>query len=133
MINQITLAWQLSQPPQIVWQYFTEPKLLEQWLGPTDFEPVAGHHFRFVSPYGNDCICEVLEIKPFESLSYSWQKNSAKDDLPYQSTVEWLLVPMETGTTLYLSHYGFRAAENVTPHEAGWSAAVKQLEELITA
>jgi hypothetical protein len=34
---------------------------LEQWLGKTDFQPIAGHKFRFISPYGNDSYCEVLK------------------------------------------------------------------------
>jgi uncharacterized protein YndB with AHSA1/START domain len=107
-----------------------QPELLEQWLGKTDFQPIAGHKFRFFSPYGNDSYCEVLEVKPFTRLSYSWQKNSAKDNKPFHSLIVWTFVPKENGTELQLVHNGFAALEDVLAHENGWNTCFKQLEEL---
>ena len=34
-------------PPQAVWEYLTNTQLMEQWLMPNDFKPVAGHEFTF--------------------------------------------------------------------------------------
>src|SRR6478736_5584925 len=106
-----------NQSPQEVWECLTRPELLEQWLGKTDFQPIAGHKFRFISPYGNDSYCEVLEVKPFTRLSYSWQKNSAKDNKSFHSIIVWTLVPKESGTELHLVHSGFTAPEDYTGHQ----------------
>lgn len=126
-IDQICL---LNQSPKVVWEYLTKPEHLELWLGKTDFQAIVGHKFRFVSPYGNDSYCEVLEVTPFTRLSFSWQKKSAKDQRPFDSKVEWTLVPIENGTELHLVHNGFTAWEDVVGHNDGWKICLKQLDEL---
>ena len=131
MQKEIKHIMHLNQTPQEVWEYLTKPELIEQWLGETDFKPIVGHKFRFISPYGNDSICEVLEVIPFTKLSYSWQKNSAIDNKPFTSKVEWTLIPKENGTELQLVHTGFTTMEDIVAHEAGWKTCLKQLEEQI--
>jgi len=131
MKKEIKRTWHFNQSPQEVWKYLTKPELIEQWLGKTDFQPIVGHKFRFISPYGNDSYCEVLEVKPFTKLSYSWQKNSAKDNKPFNSKVMWTLVPKENGTELQLVHNGFTALEDFVAHENGWDTCLKQFEELL--
>jgi uncharacterized protein YndB with AHSA1/START domain len=131
MEREIRQRWQFNQPPQMVWEWLTKPELIAQWLGENDFQPVVGHQFRFSSPYGNDSICEVLEVKPFTRLSYSWQKNSAKDSLPFHSKIEWTLHPTESGTELQLVHGGFRALEDIEPHVKGWNYCHNELESLL--
>lgn len=118
-------------PPEEVWNCLTKPELLEQWLGPTDFQPIKGHKFRFVSPYGNDSFCEVLEVKPYTKLSYTWQKKSLKTSTPFTSKIEWTLLPKENGTELQLLHNGFIALEDFTGHETGWNTCLKKFEELL--
>ena len=131
MQKDIHQTWFFHQPPSEDWEYLTKSELIEQWLGQTDFQPIVGHKFRFTSPYGNHSYCEVLEIRPFVKLSYSWQKNSAKDGLPFHSKIEWTLIPTENGTELQLVHDGFRALEDIVPHENGWNYCHKQIEELL--
>jgi uncharacterized protein YndB with AHSA1/START domain len=131
MQKVIKNTWHFKQSPQEVWEYLTKPELIEQWLGKTDFQPIVGHKFRFISPYGNHSYCEVLEVNPFTKLSYSWQKNSAKDNKPFNSTVEWTLVPTQKGTELQLVHYNFTAVEDFVAHENGWNACLKQFDELL--
>lgn len=131
MQNDIRQTWFFHHPPQEVWEYLTQPELLEQWLGKTDFQPVVGYKFRFVSPYGNDSHCEVLEVKPFTRLSYSWQKRSAKDNKAFDSKIVWTLVPRANGTELTLVHNGFTTVEDVVGHENGWKECVRKFDELI--
>ena len=131
MENEIRQSRHFNQPPQEVWDYLTKPELIEQWLGKTDFKQVAGYKFRFISPYGNDSYCEVLEVKPFTRLSYSWQKNSAKDHKLFNSTVVWTLIPKENGTELQLVHNGFSAIEDVIAHTNGWNICLKKIEEIV--
>lgn len=72
MQKEIKHTWYFNQSPQEVWEYLTNSELLEQWLMPNDFQPIVGHKFRFTNPNGTFVHCEVLEIKPFTNLSYSW-------------------------------------------------------------
>ncbi|HLY70303.1 MAG TPA: SRPBCC domain-containing protein [Puia sp.] len=131
MQQAIKQTWFFHHLPQEVWEYLTKPELIEQWLGKTDFQPLAGHKFRFISSYGNDSHCEVLEVKPFTKLTYSWQKNSAKNGKPFHSIVAWTLVPKEKGTELQLEHHGFTALEDIAPHENGWNTCLIQFEKLL--
>ncbi len=131
MQEEIKQICQFSQSPQLVWEYLTKPELLERWLGKTDFQPVVGHKFRFVSPYGNDSFCEVLEVNPFSKLSFSWQKKSLKDNLAFNSKVVRTLIPKENGTELQLVHNGFTALEDFVGHDKGWDTCFKLLGELI--
>src|SRR5215469_1341977 len=101
----------LDQSPQEVWECLTQCELLEQWLGKTDFQPVPGHKFRFISPNGNDAHCEVLEVQPLVKLSYTWQKRSLEDNRSFTSKVMWTLAPKENGTELQLVHKDFIALE----------------------
>jgi len=132
MQNEVKQTWFFKHSPQDVWEYLTRPDLLEKWLGKTDFQPIQGHKFRFTSPNGNDSYCEVLEVKPHTRLSYSWQKNSAKDKKPFNSTVAWNLVAKENGTELQLMHSGFTSLEDLAGHENGWKTCLRQFEELLS-
>lgn len=131
MQKEIKQTRSFRQSPEEVWAWLTKPDLIEQWLGKTDFVPRVGHKFQFTSPYGNHSYCEVLEVKPFTRLSYSWQKISAKDQNPFQSRVLWTLIPKEIGTELILVHDGFEALEDFTAHEKGWTMCLMQMEKLI--
>ena len=130
MEKAIRLTRRFSQSPEEVWEFLTKPELIEQWLGKTDFQPVVGHKFQFTSSYGNHSYCEVLEVKPFTRLTYSWQKNSSKDNKPFHSKVMWTLVPDEKGTELQLVHDGFTAMEDVNAHENGWNICLEQMTKL---
>jgi uncharacterized protein YndB with AHSA1/START domain len=133
MQRDIHQTWFFQQPPGEVWEYLTKPELIEQWLGQTDFQPIVGHKFRLTSPYGNHSYCEVLEIKPFVKLSYSWQKNSASDKKPFHSKVTWTLVPKDNGTELQLLHDGFVALEDTTAHNEGWNICLNKMIEHINS
>ena len=132
MQSEVKQTRYLSQSPKEVWEYLTNPGILEQWLGKTDFQPVAGHHFRFISSYGNDSYCEVLEVKPYVRLSYSWRKNSSKDNKPFDSTVVWTLIPGENGTELQLVHSGFNEFEDAVAHDDGWNTCLRLYYQLLT-
>ncbi len=131
MQEEIKQARHFNQSPQEVWEYLTKPELLEQWLGKTDFQPIAGHKFRFISPYGNDSFCEVLEVKPYTKLSYSWQKKSSEDNQPFNSKIVWTLVPKENGTELQLVHNGFTSTEDYAAHNDGWNVCLKLFGDLL--
>jgi uncharacterized protein YndB with AHSA1/START domain len=131
MKNELHKELFLSQSPQEVWDYLTKPGLIKEWLGETDMQPIEGFKFRFISPYGNHSYCEVLEVKPFTKLVYSWQKNSATDNQPFTSIVTWTLIPKANGTELQLTHSGFNTQEDIDAHSNGWSVCLTQFKNLI--
>jgi len=130
MRKKILQKWFFQQPPVEVWKYLTKPELIEQWLTKTDFQPIVGHKFSFADKTGKIISCKVLEVKPFTTLSYSWQYHSAIGHKLLDSKVIWTLVPKEQGTELQLVHNGFTAPEDLTAHTNGWNTCIKRFENL---
>ena len=137
MEKEIKHTWFFDQSPQAVWEYLTKPELLEQWLMKTDFQPIVGHKFHFIGECNNDdkavAHCEVLEIKPYTHLSYSWQTNSIKDNKPYTSKVVWTLTPKDNGTEMQLVHNGFTVLEDIIAHNDGWTRIGNKIAEFLNA
>ena len=105
----------------------------------SDFQPIVGHKFRFIGgcDHSDDdkaaAYCEVLEVKPFSSLSYSWQANSVNTNTPFNSTVVWTLIPKENGTALQLVHCGFIVIEDYQAHNDGWTRIGNKMVEFLNA
>src|SRR4029079_16415856 len=116
----------------------TKPELMEQWLMKTNFKPIEGYKFQITfspkpdSKYQGTVYWEVLEIKPFSKLSYSWN-GTTKDKKNFNSIVVWTLIPIENGTELQIQHNGFTVIEDILNHTAGWKACLKRFEELINS
>jgi len=125
MQKEINHNWHFSQTPEEVWQYLTQPELLEQWLAKMNFQPIVGHKFSIIGRCNEDenvsAWCEVLEVQPYTRLSYSWQTDSLYDNMPFNSKVTWTLIPQKDGTELRLVHNGFTAMEDVIAHDTGWT------------
>ena len=125
-----------SRPPQDVWDYLTKPELIERWLVKNDFLPVVGHKFQLLS---DDVICgdqgvtycEVLEIVPFQKLSYSWKHSKGHIDRTVDSVVVWTLVEKNNGTELQLVHSGFKLLEDHISHNNGWTECLQKISELL--
>lgn len=137
MQKEIKQTWQFNQSPREVWDYLTKPELIEQWLMKTDFQPIAGHKFCFSftpkadSKYEGRVECEVLEIKPFTRLSYSWNGRTLDKSRSFHSVVTWTLVSKGKGTELFLQHDGLEVAEDILNHEGGWKSCLKRFDEQI--
>ena len=137
MQKEIKHTWHFNQSPQEVWEYLTKPELLEQWLMKSDFQPIVGHKFHFIGECNHEdkaaAYCEVLEVKPYTQLSYSWRTNSLKDNKPYNSKVVWTLFPKDNGTDLQLLHNGFTMLEDVIAHNDGWTRIGNKMVEFLNA
>jgi len=137
MQKEIKHAWHFARSPEEVWEYLTKPELIEQWLMKTDFQPKVGHQFQFIhatrneSCYDSISHCEVLEVKPFTKLSYSWKGNTKDGNRTFDSRVVWTLIPKDEGTELQLVHNGFALLEDVFAHDTGWTALGKRFVELV--
>ncbi|HEV8283168.1 MAG TPA: SRPBCC domain-containing protein [Chitinophagaceae bacterium] len=139
MQKEIKQTWFFKQSPQKVWEYLTKPELIEQWLMKNDFKPIVGHKFQFTfvpkneSKYDGIVDCEVLAVKPFVKLSYSWNGNLKDGSRTFNSKVVWTLIPKENGTELQLLHNGFTILEDILNHTNGWVICIKRFEELINS
>jgi uncharacterized protein YndB with AHSA1/START domain len=139
MQKEIKQTWFFQQSPIEVWEYLTKPELIEQWLMKTDFQPIAGHKFRFTFMSKPDSKsegvvhCEVLEVKPFTKLSYSWNGRTQDKSRNFNSTVVWTLVPKDNGTELQLQHNGFELLDDILTHANGWNSCLKRFEEHINS
>src|ERR1700742_225599 len=91
-------------PPRAVWEYLTNPELMELWLMKSNFKPVKGHEFQFrIAPkpalnFDGIVHCTVLDIEPFTKLSYSWKLGPGDGTFNVDSIVRWELREKDNGT-----------------------------------
>ena len=122
----VTVEREVAYPPEKIWRALTQPHLIEEWLMKNDFAPVVGHRFDFSADWGS-VGCEVLEVEPNRTLSYSWGAYGL------ESVVTWTLTPSSTGTHLRMEQTGFRADQQQAYQGAkfGWSRFFTSLEQLL--
>ncbi len=120
-------------PPERLWRALTQPHLIAEWLMKNDFTPVPGHHFHLTGEWGGVLDCEVLAVKPNETLSYTW--NFANDDPAYalESVVVFTLTPTDGGTRLRMEQSGFRPDQKQAFGGAkmGWRDFFEKLDALL--
>src|ERR1700742_4446658 len=89
---------EFASPAEKLWRALTQPHLIEEWLMKNDFKPVVGHSFNLRGEWGGVLDCEVLEIEPNKTLSYTW--NFKHEDAAYNllSVVTFTLTPTGKGT-----------------------------------
>jgi uncharacterized protein YndB with AHSA1/START domain len=91
----------IAYPPEKIWRALTQPHLIEEWLMKNDFNPVAGHSFKFTADWGA-VDGQVQTVEPHKTLSYTWEA------FGLESVVTWTLTPTSTGTHLRMEQAGFR-------------------------
>ena len=134
-MQEVNQTWFFNQQPGEVWEYLTQPELVEQWLMKCDIQPVVGNKFKFYhipkneSRYVGIVDCEVLEVTPVTRLSYSWNASAKDGSGTFNSTVLWTLTEKESGTELQLNHNGFAFMEDYTLHNTGWTKCLTKLTE----
>lgn len=137
MANTIKHDFFFPHPKEVVWEYLTKSELLEQWLMKNDFVPVIGHSFQFrTNPipslnFDGVCHCKVLEIIPFERLSYSWKGGSGAGDFSLDTLVVWRLIPTEKGTNLVLEHSGFGKGEHASFFPGMTDGWIKNVQKIM--
>jgi len=127
----VVVEREVAFPPEKIWRALTQPHLMEEWLMKTDFKPVAGHRFslrRNPKPDVSVVIdCQVLEIEPNQTLSYTWEA------FGLESVVTWTLTPTSTGTLLRMEQSGFRPDQPQAYYgaRAAWRAFFTTLEQVL--
>lgn len=141
MKNEIKNEWTYEQSPNQVWDYLTQADLIASWLMPNNFMPVLGHEFQFtVKPIPSldlDGIfqCKVLEIVPFQKLTYSWKGGSGNGVFTLDTVVEWTLEKQGTGTKLFLKQSGFNETNLsiFTGMTDGWKKQIQKMVDHLNA
>jgi len=131
--KSVVVERDIAHAPEKLWRALTQPHLMEEWLMKNDFKPQVGHHFNLRGEWGGVLDCEVLEIEPPRSLSYSW--NFKHEDPAYDltSVVTFTLTPTPTGTHLRMEQAGFRPDQKQAfgGAHAGWKGFLDKLETLL--
>jgi uncharacterized protein YndB with AHSA1/START domain len=122
----VTVEREVAYPPEKVWRALTQPHLIAEWLMKNDFMPVVGHRFDFSAEWGA-VNCEVLEVEPNRTLSYTWGA------MGLESVVTWTLLPSSTGTNLRMEQTDFQIDQKQAYHgaKAGWPRFFANLEEVL--
>lgn len=112
--------------PEKIWRALTQPHLIEEWLMKSNFKPVVDHRFQFRADWGS-VDCQVREVEPNKSLSYTWAAYGL------ESVVTWTLTPTSTGTRLRMEQSGFKADQQQAYQGAkyGWQKFFVNLEQVL--
>lgn len=124
--RSVTVERDIAYPPEKVWRALTQPHLIAEWLMKNDFMPVIGHRFDFRADWG-EVHCEVLEVEPQKTLSYTW------GGMGLESVVLWTLTPSPRGTNLRMQQTGFKPDQKLAFHgaRAGWPRFLANLEQIL--
>lgn len=131
--RSVVVERDIAHPPEKLWRALTQPHLIEEWLMKNDFAAVVGHRFNLRGDWGGVLDCEVIDVEPNRTLSYSW--NFEHEDLAYnlRSVVTFTLTPTRTGTHLRMEQAGFRPDQKQATGGAkvGWEKFFANLEQLL--
>jgi uncharacterized protein YndB with AHSA1/START domain len=122
----VTVEREFAHAPEKIWRALTQPHLIEAWLMKNDFVPARHHRFKLTADWGA-VECEVLEIEPNRSLSYTWAA------MGLDSVVTWTLTPAGAGTHLKMEQTGFQPGQDAAYNGAkyGWNKFTAALDEVL--
>jgi uncharacterized protein YndB with AHSA1/START domain len=132
-LRAVVVEREFPHPPEKLWRALTQPHLIQEWLMRNDFAPTVGHRFHLTGGWGGVLDCEVLEVKPNETLSYSWNHTHPDPAFALQSVVTFTLIPTATGTRLRMEQAGFRPDQKQAFGGArvGWGQFLGKLDQLL--
>ena len=122
----VTVEREIAYPPAKIWRALTQPHLIEDWLMKNDFKLLVDHRFNLRGDWGA-VDCQVLEVEPERTLSYTWAA------MGLESVVTWTLTPTAKGTHLRVEQAGFRPDQEQAYQGAkyGWQQLFGKLEQLL--
>ena len=122
----VTVEREIAHPPAKIWRALTQPHLIEDWLMKNDFKLLVDHRFNLRADWGA-VECQVLEVEPNKTLSYTWAAYGL------ESVVTWTLTPTSTGTHLRMEQAGFRPDQQQAYGGAkvGWPRFFAGLEQVL--
>jgi uncharacterized protein YndB with AHSA1/START domain len=130
--RSVVVEREIPHPPEKIWRALTQPHLIEEWLMKNDFKPVVDHRFSLRADWGA-VECQVLEVEPNKTLSYTWNATQVDAVNDLKSVVTWTLTPTSTGTHLRMEQSGFRSDQPryYGGAKAGWPQLFANLEQVL--
>jgi uncharacterized protein YndB with AHSA1/START domain len=124
--RSVVVERELAYPAEKIWRALTQPHLIEAWLMKNDFVPVPDHRFSLRADWGS-VECQVLEVDPITTLSYTWAAYGL------DSVVTWTLTPRGSGTHLRMEQAGFGPGQDQAYNgaKAGWKNFLAALEQVV--
>ncbi len=129
--NPIVKEIYIEAPPELVFEYLTDPKKMIRWMGlSAELEPKPGGLYR-LDPNGRDLIRgSYLEVVPYSRIVFTWGFEEPGHAVPPgSSAVEITLEPKEKGTLLRLIHREL-PPELRDRHGYGWTHYLDRLKTL---
>jgi uncharacterized protein YndB with AHSA1/START domain len=132
-LRSVVVEREFPHPPERLWRALTQPHLMEEWLMKNDFKPDVGHHFKLRGEWGGILDCEVLEVEPQKSLSYTWDFKHEDSAYNLTSVVTFTLTKTSSGTHLRMEQAGFRPDQKQAfgGAHAGWKQFLDRLDQLL--
>jgi len=135
---KLTVTRIFQAPCALVYQAWTNPAQLSQWLNPKDAacrsvstDLKVGGHYRITMDCGKGehiASGEYLDIIPNQRLQFTWHW----DHYPMPDSVITLTFEdLGTATRLTLVHAGLPDQEDVTEHSQGWNRLIEKQANLI--
>lgn len=144
--HELVITRIFNAPRSLVWQAWTDPERMTQWLGPKGFtgavekmEPHVGgsYRFRISSPERGDLWMQGVnrEVVPPERLSYTWTWADVHGRPTGPETLVTVTFAEADGgrTRLTLRQAVFDTVVNRDGHREGWSSSFDCLEEYLRA
>ena len=128
MVDDVVAEVVIDADPAEIFAFFTQPQLLESWMGDAAFlDPREGGTFA-LEVGGASVRGRYVEIEAPCRLVISWGFHGSEELPPEASLVEITLTPDTGGTRVRLRHRILPGAQRER-HEAGW---VRYLARLVT-
>src|SRR6476620_8288491 len=124
--SSVIVEREIPHPAEKIGRALTQPHLIEEWLMKNDFKPIVDHKFNLSADRGA-VDCQVLEVEPNKTLSYSWAAKGL------ENVVTWTLAPTSKGTNLRMEQSGFRPDQEpfYLGAKLGWPNFLAKLEHVL--
>lgn len=140
MAHEIRISRRLAATPDEVYEAWTDPKSVSQWMIPipggstnATLDPRVGGRFHIVMMGGGKTYPqdgEYLRLERPRLIEFSWISNATNQQ---RSVVTVELVPFgKRETELTLTHRLLPTEEAAQSHHHGWSAALDHLPEVLS-
>jgi uncharacterized protein YndB with AHSA1/START domain len=122
----ITATVRIAAPPEVVFPYFTDPKLMVTWIGERaklDARPGGGFALDFgdTAAHGS-----YVAVEPPTRVVFTWGIPGDATLPPGSSTVEVVLAPDDGDTIVTLTHRDVPESREPS-HREGWDRCLAAL------